>query len=177
MISIAELKQHLKITSTDEDLLLAELEEAAVQFVETQTGRYFGPARSVTEYLRAAGDSLFLHEAPIGEVTVQRRSSATATAEAVEATEFAVRGRRLVKPAGWGTSEYEVTYSVGYEEGAQPEDIRGAVRDLVALAYRGRDGIVSETTGGYSYRLADADSVSGLRDTLRAYRRKPFGVA
>lgn len=177
MVSVGELKQTLGITGAAEDDYLAELEAAAVQFVETQTGRYFGAVREVTEYRTAAGNSLFLSDEPTGTVTVMRRSSATATAEAVAADQFAVRGRRLVNPAGWGWYEYEITYDAGYAPGAQPEDIRDAVRDLVALAYRTRAGVQSETMGGYHYTLADGPKAR-WRETIEKYKgRRRKGIA
>jgi hypothetical protein len=177
MLTVDEMKEHLRISGRDEDSYLAALEAAAVQFVETQTRRSF-TLRTVTDYRSPIGSSMYLSDMPTGAVTVNRRYSATAEPVEVAATEFAVRGQKLVRPLGWRSGEYEVTYNAGYPEGTAPEDIKGLVRDLVALAYRARGGIEGDIGGFAGIRLSDVDSILGLRDTLRAYSRKPsFGIA
>lgn len=179
MVSIVELQQLLN-ASTDEVAYLADLEAAAVEFAETEMGIYLGPTRQATEYKFPRGALLFLRAAPSGTLTVQRRASATATAEAVAATDYAVRGRTLVRPGGWPWGEYEITYDEGYAPGAQPEGVRSVVRDYVRMAYQARTGVQSETMGGYSYSMADdgsPDGLQGLRDRLHKIRRKLPGVA
>lgn len=171
MISIAELKAELGLMDTTEhDVRLADLEASAVAFVEQQSGVYFGPVASRIEHHDGTGGvALFLDRSPIsGTVVVQRRTDAIATAEAVATGEYAVRGRKLVMPGGWGYSEYEITFNEGYAPGAEPEDIRGAVRELVKLAFK-RNGMKSETIGGYSYTLGDAEEL-GIQQTIEAHR-------
>jgi hypothetical protein len=164
MFALDELKQHLRITGTEEDAYIAKLEAAAVQFVETQTGRYFGPVRSVTEYRRGFRQSLVLRNPPDGPVTVLRRYTATSDSVALADTEYAVRGRQLIRPSGWGAYEYEVTYTTGYTMGMEPADIRDVVRKLVAMAFHARSGI-------------DGQLSEDMKATLQAYNSRPHGVA
>lgn len=86
-------------------------------------------------------------------------------------------------PAWWEDTSYEsfqVTYSHGYAE--IPADVVGIVASMAANALlisgagSGVPGIQSETTGNYSYRLADGVTSSVTlgaddREILKPYRR------
>jgi len=178
----------------EDEAVLVELEAAAVKFVETQTGRYFGPQKSVTAVLRGNGSArLWLPETPASAVaSVVEREYAGATGTTILNTSedgFVQRtiGTETVlvrKGAGgvWRFGyEYEVTLTVGYVAGSEPADIYEAVIGLVNAWHAVREmggGVVrSATEGRVSRTLAINDSVSfteavpGLRETLLSWRR------
>lgn len=146
MISVSDLKDALRVTRSDEDAYIADLEEAAVAVAENETGRYFGPEQQTTEWLRGHGHPrLHLAEEPSGTITsVDQRIYPGGTATTITATEdngYVQRGRQLIRKAGlvWHDGyEYEVSYKEGYTSGAEPDEIRQAVRGLVVHWYENR---------------------------------------
>jgi hypothetical protein len=75
--------------------------------------------------------------------------------------------------------EYRAIYPFGYTVGAEPGDIRLAVKQIVALFYneRGREGLRGETIGDYSYSILatavgrrELTSVPGLAETIADWR-------
>lgn len=191
MISDATLRAALKLTPTAiEAPVLAEFRDRAIAFVERQTTRYFGAPRTVTEYVEGNGArALTLAEAVrAGTPTVEERGCPGAAATAV--TTFALRreGTRsvLVRTDGWWRLgwEYAVTYEQGYADDAGPGDIAALVIALVGqrLATRGKEGLASETIGGYAYThpaihaFEDGDlrAIPGAVRTLEAWRPLVF---
>lgn len=170
MIPLADLKAHLRVTHTHDDGYIAELEEAAVAHVSRYTGRYFGQQSETTEHVLGSGtDVLWLSAEPVvgaqTPVTVAERSVPGITPTQVD--DFEVRGRKLLRTGGgvwargWG---YAVTYTRGYAEGAEPENVRHAVKMLVAHWYTNRTSAVTATN---ALRVPD-----GVRDLLGGPRTR-----
>ena len=193
MIDLTTLKEWLGIPATDtaHDALLTDLEAQAVEWVERQTGRYFGPPAETTEVIRGTGARrLWLAEPPVSvaEVTEVVYPGGTETVidpAGVNGYEVRVAGNEgwLVRRGGvwWPCYEYRVRYTRGYPTGQEPADIRQLVLDLVALRWslRGKDGLQSESIGGYSYTRSafhiaddgDLKSIPGALRTIQAWRR------
>lgn len=193
MILIEDL-QALIPDAAETDLdVLREMERAAVAFVETQTGRYFGPRIEHEEIVIGKGTNrLWLLDIAAdadltdpyfdAQIVVEERQYAGGDATLV--TDYdtrVVRGEAyLVRHAGcfWTKGyEYVVTYMKGYEQGEEPADIRKVVIALVRNAWTIHEngGLRSETLGGYSYAFGAADLfdlVDTDRATLDAWRRQ-----
>lgn len=202
MIPVGDLQLHLGVGDSDAELL-AQLELAAVAFMERETSRFFGDAAAYTEVIIGNGTPrLWLAERPDDDVlaTVLERRYAGGTETTITATDDngfvlrsddtnlaqLVRKGSLIWRSGW---EYEATYQRGYTTRSAPADVKQAVIDLVVLGYedskKGEQGpIVSETLGDYSYRLADTrttDTDAGMGDrrgrvrhTINNWRRDAF---
>lgn len=182
MIDLAILKEHLGIEESDEsqDDIVMRLEAAAVAYVQNETGWYFGEAEAEV-YLRGSGTSrLWLPQPATGDIAVLRLAHAGDEGTEIVAEDddgFVARGAQLVRKNNleWDRAyEYKVTFDRGYAEGEEPADIRQLVIDLVSAKYsqRGKEGMKSETYGGYSYTFADADLevVAGAREVIDYYR-------
>lgn len=194
MIKLAELRRMLggdAAVPLSENANLVALEKAAVEFVQTQTRRYFGPVRDAEEVIKGTGlGHLWLRYVPVGEpdfdysgtiLSVDERVYSGNDPIAVE--DFEIRNLegevQLVRAGGtpWTDGyEYTVTYRQGYAPGEEPADIRQLVKDLVAYRWAqiGREGMKSETLGGYSYTAFDIEELGGIiggTDTIKAYRR------
>lgn len=200
MISLEDLKAYLGIAEDDtsEDARLTELERNAVQFIQSQTQRYFGPLELTTEIITGLGHKrLWLAEPPVevssGDPTAMVEEATYPGAEQTEYEEgvdFSVRYfgniggpdyqgflMRLGSGTVWTIAyEYEVTYWRGYAEGDEPGDIRQLVLDMCSVKSTlvGREGFRSETAPDYSYVRfgeGDLDAVPGGRATLDAWKR------
>lgn len=194
MIALAELKAWLSEPSEPgvDDILTA-LEPQAVIVVERETGRYFGASITHTEIVVGDGTgTLRLAERPntITSVEERRRAGDTWT-EIVETADDGFESRipsaapartKLIRKNGriWRSGwEYRVIYDFGYAAGAEPGDIRLAVKQVVALLYaeRGREGLRTESVGDHSYSVLtnasgrrELASVPGLTETLADWR-------
>lgn len=174
----------------DDDVLTA-IEAAAVQIVEGETGRYFGPVAATTEVIEGAGDArLRLQEIPQSiPATIDERPWPGADAVTITAANddgYELRSLQaptpnlamLVRKGGYvwcRGHEYTVTYSRGYEAGQEPPDIRLAVLEISGAIWAMRDnegGIFrSEMLGQYNYRLADVQRVpESVRGTVQRWR-------
>jgi hypothetical protein len=191
MLRIEELQ--MMIPGLDEEKLevVAELERAAVAYVETQTRRYFGPLISHTEVVRGNGSSsLYLahygvDSAPDDEydlvvAVVDERQYPGNDPNTVEDYELrALDGETvLMRHAGapWIRGyEYTVTYTRGYVAGEEPADIRQVVINLVKAAWESvtdDENLRSETIGGYSYVAAASNMMDATdKATIDAWRR------
>lgn len=173
MISLTDLKLHLKVDpdQTADDSLIVEMEQAAVAYLQNQTGKYLGASGEITEILSANGwASIWLQAAPITDdedyfpFLLERRNTPSGDWEVVESTDYEVDGYRLYPLTYWtpGRRTLRATYySTGYAEGDEPADIQQAVRELVTKMYKHRKPIVE---GGV------AELPFGVADTIRAHR-------
>lgn len=183
MITLPDLKDWLEVEGDEADDLLTSLEARAVEFVERETGRYFGALENVTEILCGdGGGKLRLAEVPTSiPASVQERAYVGADATTITASDDdGYELRTLTLPSSnlayllrkggcvWARGfEYSVTYERGYAAGDEPGDIRQLVLDLVQVKWAMRDaggGVFrSESLGPYSYTLADLSRLPGYR--------------
>lgn len=153
MISVADLKAHLHIETTADDLLLADYELAAVADFERDSGRYVGPPEVVTEHFSPSqpGDRVLLLKDPalledpsaspaIAAPLVEELSGTAYTT--VDMADYTVEGDRVIHLDGFwpcGFRAVRVTYWRGYAAGEEPSDVRHAVKELVGHKYRNRE--------------------------------------
>jgi hypothetical protein len=185
MIALDLLHAYLGTPEDDlkTDRVLEDLERQAVAYVQRITGRYFGPLAEVTEVIPGfrcwtwrharcrVGERLYLTdlpaqtvdeaEAPLPLAVVEYGEAGAELLEPLAGVVVRQQGLEawLVRTDGgsWNIqNEYHVTYTRGYPEDGEPDDIRRFVIAWVARQWsmRGRDGIASETIGGYSYTMA-----------------------
>lgn len=194
MIAIATLKSWLG--NPDEPgvtELLTTLETMAVELVQDETGRYFGASATRTEHIIGDGTrDLHLAENATAITSVGARryigdSYETVTEGNTDGFEIraprgdAGRARLLRKGSlSWSDGyEHKVIYEFGYASNAEPERIRQAVMDLVALKYHGRgyEGLKSFAAGGVTrtqFTAEDILGVAGLARTLALWRARPL---
>lgn len=156
MISLKDLRRHLIIDDdlVSDDGLIVQMEEAAVAYLQNETGRYFGPLAEITEVLSSNGWApIWLRAAAIPDsvetpVLIERRSFPNGAWETVPATDYEIDGQRLYPLAFWipGVRTLRATYWAGYAEGAEPADVQQAARELVTRMYEKRLPTVSDVS-------------------------------
>lgn len=195
MISVDRLQEAKPATLEVDPSVLQDMITRAVAFVSRQTGRTFGTAEVVTEYLSGNGSRVLRLPEPVletdsdtGLVSVTERPYPGGTETVISLSEVDLRGggltHNLVRLGGdvWCQGyEYAVEYQRGYLVDAGPKDVEELVIELVALrlARQGREGLSGETIGGYSYTVApthayddgDLKSIPGAMRTIRAWQR------
>lgn len=199
MISQADLETHLGLDVGTDTALLTGIEASAAAFVERYTHRYFGASDEITETLTGTGGRrLFLPEPATDVASVHEQAYPGATqTQIVEGDDdgFEIRDAVLHRKGArvWVRGyEYVVVFTRGYTENdagppadiAAPEDIKGVVKDLVALRYHqakdGSFGKSTESIGDYSvgFRASQAFTDGDLKQlpqayqTLQSWRRK-----
>lgn len=184
MLSLSDIKDWLGIPSatTTYDTILTNLETRAVAFLENQTDRYFGAPLEFTEILDGNDrDELWLREEPnVIRSVAYRDSLNNAWIEYDVQADYEQDGRRLLRlDDTWprGRRNLKVVYVAGYSAGNEPDDIKQALFDLIALKFRGRgtESFKSQELGDYKYTKADMQQMPGLTDTLAKYRRVWMG--
>lgn len=195
MISDSKLRLALDLDPKEPTLgLLEDIRDRALAFIETQTGRYFGPPQTVTEWVTGGGGRYLQLSDRASVVTLTERAYPGATgASLVEVvdgaghwvtrenanTTFLIRsGDGSQWAAGY---EYEVTYQRGYEVDQGPKDIEALLIALVGarLAIMESEGMSGESIGGYSYTKTpihayddgDLRAIPGAVRTINAWRR------
>lgn len=186
MIAMEDLQEYLGVQdcTSSEEWMLELLEEAAVAFVEGETGQYFGPVISFTQVVDGSGQEvLWLDYLPTTFTSISYRTAADLSAwTAYDSTDYEQDGRKLFRlGAVWprGRRNLRVIYDAGYAAGEEPSEVRQAVLSLVSAAWKRKSlgPFQSETIGDYQYTLADASEVDekvGLSPlNLLAKWRKP----
>lgn len=194
MITLEQILRAVPGTTVEDADRLLEIEAGAVAFVETQTGRYFGPPELFEEFIYGKGGSrIYLRDHVTSDpdypgdaavVTLSERGVIGGNpTELHQDTDFVLRqGTRefvLLRTAGdaWPVNyENEAIYWRGYQAGEEPADIRELVIGLIQHRWDmvGKAGLRSETIGGYAWSRfegSDLDAVPGARDTIEAWRR------
>lgn len=169
--------------------ILQALIDRAQALVQRQTGgRWFGKREAFSDFLTGNGSRyMLLGDVVTGSITsVIERAYPGGDDTVISSGEYAVRpagtSSTLVRLGGskWTQGlEYEVIYQRGYPTNEGPKDIEQLIIDLVGLRLkmRGKDGMRSESIGGYSYTVfgeGDFDAIPGAWDTIKAWRRPVF---
>lgn len=171
MIELFELKEHLRLPPDhdSEDAYIVGLELAAVQAIQNETRRFFGPTEEVTEeiYSGAGDDVIWLTEIPgttPDTITVETWNGTEW--EETDAADYEIDGFALYhKTAIWdnGRRNIRVTYERGYAPGEEPWPIRQAVLLLVGHWYQNRENVVVGTIV--------QELPQGVRALVAPYRR------
>lgn len=184
MIDLDLLKSELGIELTDEsqDDLLERLEAAAVAYMSSQTGVYFGDPLERIEHISGNhAREIWLANPPTEDeaITVETEGDFNVWTE-LDAADYAVRGSALLRRSCWprGIQNIRVTYTAGMDGDSAPEDVRDAVIDIVKSTFAaatGEAGVKAEAIGGYSWTADDssASMVFGptTEATIAAYKR------
>ena len=155
MISTADLQDWMKADDADAPVL-RRLEEAAVQAVQSYTGRYYGVTSAVTEVIRFRGFPLTLSNDPIGGTITTLEQWDGSAWSVVAATSYYVYGSFVFSEGSWNTlslTRFRVTYNAGYTVDTNdadvwpaPADIQQAVKLLVGHWFENRESVVVGTT-------------------------------
>jgi hypothetical protein len=181
MISIADLTDWLNagpepLTQAERDRL-ASLERAAVAHCQEVTGQYLGPSTTgddydepveITEVLHWHGGVLPLRNEPIGVILLEQWDGGAWSEIASDG--FWVDGPHIYFGTPPIASRFRATYNAGFQVDATdrtvwaaPEDIKQAVRMLVAHWYLNREAVVVGSTS--------AEVEIAVRALLRAHTR------
>lgn len=179
MIILSALKEYLKVDEdeTADDLLILEIEQAAIAYLQNETGRYWGPIVELTETLSGNGWApVWLQADPITQddadypndyppLALELRSFPNGTWSTLEqGTGYEVDGGRLYPLTYWtpGRRTLRAVYWAGFEDGEAPADIQQAVRELCVRMYDHRSPVVSGTVV--------AELPFSVREIIRAHR-------
>lgn len=155
MISLTDAKAQLRLEAdqTEEDVLIADIIDAATRYVERKIGWRLGAPEEVILYLCGDGSRVLWLPQPVESASV----------DGVESEDYDVRGKRLVRADGWTWGEeYEVTVTLGYAVDAGPPDLRQAVRMLVAGWFEHREAWIVGSV--------PMDTAHGVRSILGPYQ-------
>jgi hypothetical protein len=168
MIPLHLLRSHLNIDAdlTEDDQLIIQMEAAAVEYVQNETGRYFGPIALLTDVLYGyAGAPLWLRATPImddDERPFLLEEFAGDVFTPLTAGEYTVAGARIYPVRRWQTHRMlRATYWGGYLPGDEPADVQQAVREIVTRMYERRLPYIDEST---------LDLIGGAREVIRAHK-------
>lgn len=174
MLSLAVVKQNLRVTHSAQDQLINGLILSAQAHLERKTGWYLGEPAVQTYVFEGAGSSkTWLVQPPLAhsESTPIAITEALygGTPAALETSAYRIIGRRLDRLAGgvWGRSyEYVVTHHAGYELEEAPDDLLQGARMLVAHWFKNPEAAV---VGSISSEVS-----LGLKDLIGPYERLPI---
>jgi uncharacterized phiE125 gp8 family phage protein len=168
LISLADAKIEINVSTTDHDEFITRAINNATAAIEKYCARRFASTTYTAERHNGTGTKfLYLNHKPIISV-----SSVTVDGDAVtEAADYEdedkywiepmIKGGKaegaLYLPNGWSVGEQNVvvTYVAGY--GSIPYDVRRATATLIKEwynMYSNKDGLKSESIGRYSYSFA-----------------------
>jgi uncharacterized phiE125 gp8 family phage protein len=170
-IPLNEVKAYLRVSSDDEDALLASLARAAADMCEAFTGRAL-IERAITETLGASGAWTRLGAAPVRAITGVDTLAEGGAATALEVEDFSVdidaAGDGWVRLRAPGAAtRIRVSYLAGMaaDPNGIPDALRHGIVRLTAHLYAARD------------RAEGAEPPAAVTALWRPWRRLPFGAA
>jgi hypothetical protein len=140
-MTVAELKEYLRVRNTAEDDLITQLYDAALAILERETGEWYGPVKTVTDYLRSGGDVGYLSSTPSAPLTSVEARGETGDWAPVAGSDYEQTGRRmhfLNTETQSAPPERKVVYDTGRAAGAIPDDVWLKIAQLVTLAFEQR---------------------------------------
>ncbi len=150
-LTTAELKAHLRKTTTDEDTLIATYGVAAREWCEDYTG-YVLATRTFTEQFAAWGGYLTIYKRPLVSITTIEYDSADEDQAAFEDFAYSAGQYPLIInptssfPSLRANGFITVTYTAGYAAaGDVPEKFKWAIKLLVTSMHTNRGTIDEET--------------------------------
>ena len=148
VLSLSLAKTHCRVDGNDEDELMLDYIESAVDWVETYTGHALSEKQIVQKF------SCFTPQLKLNVEPVRSIESITYLDEdgaEQTFTDFRLWKDCIVPQVGfsWPTalyqSEIEVALTVGYDEDDLPKSLKNAVRLLVGHQYENRESVVVGT--------------------------------
>lgn len=138
VVTVAEAKAHLNITSTAHDAELATIIPAA----ESVIAQRVGPLEPTTVTSSVAGHSgtLILPTSPVISLTTVTPVGGTALTVADLTLDGTAGLVTYTSGAAFGARRYTVVYSAGRAAGALPADLRFAVLELVRHLWQSQRG-------------------------------------
>jgi hypothetical protein len=173
ILSTSEVKNFLQIAHSEQDVTIATLISAVVEWAARELGLVISDSAgaSVIEYLSASpGGSQYLYP------TAKPIKSIASISNVVTGDSYSdlfFDKCRVWKRYGalWAycqDGEYKVTLVGGYTGSTLPAGLKHSLLDLVARAYRARGGVASESAAGFSRSWAELAG-SDLMARLHVY--------
>lgn len=176
IVTLAELKERLKITGTESDAKLTSIIEALTDEVYTITGRSFGEVKTVIDEEHDFYPRIFLDNLDIVSVeSIKSGYGATPTVR-TDNIQFNSTGRVILSfDAGHRTSthdfdEIRASYTFGIPEANVPADMKLAALDLAEAYYKTKEGqittqhrVTSESIGTFRKTYAESTDVKAMQ--------------
>lgn len=191
LIDVANAKTQLKITTSDEDTILADLINQASAAANKYCGRHLMQKSYVEYYNGNGGIELILKNFPVVSVTDLYVADANRTFDSTSlitiASDLLVKkevgilelwnnGGTFLK----GNSNIKVSYSAGWSLATVPYDLQLAVRKWVAQQYmkysKKRYEVQSETIGQNTVTYMDKEIPLEVEGILRRYVENLYGA-
>lgn len=176
LTTLANVRMHLglKEPETDPDAFLQVLIPAVSAWFRGQVDRQIGAEDVSEKYAHEGGDLISVRESPVTAVAsfavdgvpVPRAATDSAPGWYILAGRLYVRGWYV--PAG---SIVSITYTAGYTP--VPADVDQAVREMVALKYRERGSVGTQTVSALGQSITFLPSITprAVQDVIDRYRR------
>jgi uncharacterized phiE125 gp8 family phage protein len=153
VLSLAAAKAQLRRTDADEDALIASLRDAAVDWVERDTGKALAPRQFVATFDGFA-HRLRLPVGPVSAVASVQYLDGDGAQQTLATTGWRLAGDVLQAAAGaawpatlWGAAAgaVTVTFTAGFAAGHCPPGLLSAVKLLLTHLYTNRSAVVTGT--------------------------------
>ncbi|MET4634976.1 head-tail connector protein [Kaistia defluvii] len=155
IVTLADAKQHLRVDSSDEDILIQGLISAACEWIDGPNGwvgRSFGKQTLEARFSRFDCDFIALPYGPVIEVGSIKYLDTSGTEQTMPGTGWGKLsdGRVALTASGSWPALYSnaeavrVTYDAGYAEGKVPAAVRAAVLLTVDYLFQNRGASVDE---------------------------------
>lgn len=180
LTTLAALKQHIGVVSSNEEPELARIITAASVFLVTALSRPIKAASYILDTNGSGGNRLYLPVFPVisvSSVTIDGRTIPAATVGGTDVGYLrdgyclVLRGYAFTR----GIMNVHVAYRAGYEDGAIPKDVEDAVLSLAAAKVRKRDrkdqGLASRSLGPESLSFTNDDMPPEVKTFVDQWKR------
>lgn len=154
-VTLAELKSHLRISDTNSDSILQVYLDAAINYIDTQTGRKLSNVSGRTSYFDSFGDMELVGDNPTSVVVTYIDSDGASQTLASSVYALKTHKARPYLTLAYNQSYPDtraqdaavtVTYTSGYTTSTLPGTLKAAVLLLGASLHEVREEFVIGTT-------------------------------
>jgi len=163
-ITLEQAKKHLEVQHDDDDDMIAEMLAAAVDYVETFTGKNLSE-KLVKHEVSAFGRHVRLFRGPIQSIERVEYDPISGGAP-VEFTGHRFFNGRLLTAAGYyfpAAAAVRITYIAGFKPGEMPPALGHAVKLLLAHFYSSREAATDRPV---------TEIPMGVASLMRAHRNR-----
>lgn len=161
-------------SAIDADEVLQVYIAAASAWFRRQVGRHIGMATFTEKLLHEGGDLISTREFPVSGVSAFTSDGVPVPAALDDASSGWIILGGMLYVRGWCIPERSVlslTYTAGYSP--VPADVEQAVREMVALKYREKGSLGTQTLSALGQSITFLPSITprSVQDVIEGYRR------
>lgn len=136
LVTLTEVKDHLKIDTSDDDTRLGALITECRKRIENYTGRAIGEQERIV--IADLYEEFEVPYSPVTELEAEFKSDISTYDAMTADDDYELEGADVSRFRPFTSGRWKLTYTCGYDEDTLPEDLRLAILNEIAYRWENR---------------------------------------